>query len=229
MATLTAGVPARPRRAWRLPRLDARVTIGLVLIAVSVLGGLRLLAAADHTVAVWAASRDLPAEHVLGPDDVRVARVHASPEVLGRLVRSESSLAGRVLRFPVERGGLLAASSLGRNPRSGREITVPVAPEHALGGAVHRGDRVDLLASFGKGTDDARTLTVAQNAEVVDVVRGSGLFGQHEGTLSALTLSVPADDTVFVAFAARNGELDVVRATGRVPSSRTRFDRSELP
>ena len=46
--------------------------------------------------------------------------------------------------------------------------TVPIAPEHALGGALEPGDRVDVLGSFDKGTEAAKTLTVAAGAQVVD-------------------------------------------------------------
>jgi hypothetical protein len=40
---------------------------------------------------------------------------------------------------------------------------------------------------------------------------------------------VPPNDVVFVAFAVRNGEVDVVRAAGTTRGVRSRFDVSELP
>ena len=85
------------------------------------------------------------------------------------------------LRFPLAEGDLVPGATLGRVARAGREITVPIAPEHALGGALEPGDRVDVLGSFDKGTESAKTLTVAAGAQVVDVVHADGLFGQREG------------------------------------------------
>jgi hypothetical protein len=106
---------------------------------------------------------------------------------------------------------------------------VPVAPEHALGGNVRLGDRVDVLGSFTKSTTNARTLTVVHDAEVVEIVRSAGLFGAREGELTALTLSVPPDDAVFLAFAIRNADLDIVRTTGAPGEGRDTFDGTQLP
>jgi Flp pilus assembly protein CpaB len=135
---------------------------------------------------------------------------------------------GRVLVTPLRAGAPLSVSALGPVEAAGRELTVPVAPEHALGGAVRAGDRVDVLATFDKGTDAARTLTVAQDATVRRVTRADGLFGQQEGAVTAVTLSVDPDAAVALAFAARNGDLDIVRASGERVRARARFDADSL-
>ena len=83
--------------------------------------------------------------------------------------------------------------------------------------------------TFGVGTREAKTLTVVAGAEVVELIRSQGVFGQGNGSLTALTLSVAPDDAVFVAFSARNGELDVVRATGAPVASRQRFELGQVP
>jgi Flp pilus assembly protein CpaB len=232
VATLTAAAPAPRRLVRRLPRLDTRLVVGLLLVALSVLGGLRLSAGADHRVAVFAAARDLPADHVLEPGDVTSTRVHVPAAVLDGLLRANEGLAptGQALRFPVEAGDLLTDGALAARRGPGREMTVPIAPEHALGGALEPGDRVDVLASFDKGTEIAKTLTVASRVQVVDVVRADGLFGQSEGDVTAVTLSVRPDDVVLLAFAVRNGEIDLVRSQGRpTPRVRARFDASDIP
>jgi Flp pilus assembly protein CpaB len=234
MATLTAPASTgRARRfAGRLPRLDTRLVVGVLLVALSVVGGLRLSAGASSTIAVYAAARDLPADRVLTPGDLTTTRLRADGAVLDRLVRPGVAEApsGKVLRFPLREGDLLAAGALGAAAGRGREITVPVGPDHALGGALEVGDRVDVLASFDKGTELAKTLTVAANAQVIAVVETEGLFGQRDGDLAALTLAVPRDDVVLVAFAIRNAEIDIVRADGRSRHrDRTRFDAGDLP
>ncbi|HEX4775645.1 MAG TPA: RcpC/CpaB family pilus assembly protein [Acidimicrobiia bacterium] len=218
-------------RARRLRRVDGRLVLGIVLVAVSVLGGLRLVAAADHTVTVLAAARDLPADHVVTRGDVRVTRVRTDGAVLGSLVRDDrpDALVGRVLVAPVARDALIPSAAVGRGPVHGREMTVPITPEHALGGAVRVGDRVDVLATFAKGGKDARTLTVVHDAQVVDTVRTKGILGDHAGDLSAVTLSVRPDDAVYLAFALHTAEVDVVRAGGDTSSARTTFEYSDLP
>jgi Flp pilus assembly protein CpaB len=212
-------------------RVDTRLVVGLALVLVAVVGGLRLAAAADDTVAVLAAARDLPANHVLQASDLRVARVRASGGVLDGLVRATDLVdaRGRVLLYPLRADGLLTSAGLVAAPSEGREITVPVTPEHALGGRIQPGDRVDVLGSFDEAGRTARTLTVARGAEVVELVRAEGLFGQREGELSALTLSVTADDAVPLAFAIRNAELDIVRTSGAERTGRSSFDATELP
>jgi Flp pilus assembly protein CpaB len=229
--TTLAASPSR-RLTQRLPRLDTRLVVGLVLVGLSVIGGLRLAAGADHSVVVYTAARSLPADHVLVPGDIGTTRIQATDAVLDRLVRATTARppTDRVLRYPLAEGDLVANAALGQVAREGREITVPIAPEHALGGAVEPGDRVDVLGSFDKGTEEAKTLTVAAGAQVVDVVHTDGLFGQHEGALAALTISVAPRDVVFVAFAVRNGELDIVRSVGKRPRAvRSRFDAGDLP
>jgi Flp pilus assembly protein CpaB len=106
--------------------------------------------------------------------------------------------------------------ALGAAGSAGRELTIPVTPEHALGGDIRAGDRVDVFATFDKGTDVSRTITVARAAVVHGVLRSDGLFGQHAGGITGLTLDVQRDDAIAVAFAARNAELDVVRAHGEL-------------
>ena len=214
----------------RLPRVDARLVVGVLLVSLSVLGGLRLSGGGAHTVDVYAAAHDLGAGHVLGAADLTPVGVQADVGALRQMVRFGSgSPIGHVLRVPLREGGLLPASGLGAGAPVGRELTVAVTPEHALGGSVRAGDRVDVLASFDKGTDAAKTITVAASVPVVDVVRADGLFGQREGSVSALTVRVDPDDAVFVVFAVRNAEIDIVRATRGSPGVRERFDADELP
>jgi Flp pilus assembly protein CpaB len=136
---------------------------------------------------------------------------------------------GRVVRVPVHAGAAISTGALGGTLPPGREVTIPVTPEHALGGAIRAGDRVDVYATFDKGTDEARTITVARGAVVRGVTRSDGLFGEHAGAISAITLAVDPGAAIGVAFAARNGELDVVRARGTVASTgRERFDADTL-
>lgn len=221
---------AKSASSFRRFRVDTRLLVGIALVVVSVIGGIRLAAAADHTVAVVASARDLSANHTLVEDDLRVAHINASDVVLDGLIRTDdiSSLVGQVLLFPLGADALLSQSALVDSPTHGPEITVPVTPEHALGGRIQIGDRVDVLGSFDDPGSGARTLTVATDAVVVELVRGEGLFGQREGTLSALTLSVAPDEAIPLAFAIRNADLDLIRTTGTTAGDRSSFGETEL-
>jgi Flp pilus assembly protein CpaB len=228
MAAMTALAVAR--RRIHLPRIDTRVVVGVVLVAVSVLGGLRLSGSATPGTAVFVAAADLEAGHVLTRTDLERVEVRGPAAFLDGLERAgRGAPVGRVLRTPIRHGAPIALDALGGALPAGRDVTIPVSPEHALGGAIRAGDRVDVFATFDKGTDVARTILVARSASVRGVTRSDGLFGQGEGGITALTLVVDPDAAIGVAFAARNGELDVARSRGDVASgTRERFDADSL-
>lgn len=222
---------ARPAfHRLRLPVIDTRVVGGVVLVAVSVIGGLGLSADPEPTTPVYVASTDLDAGHVLTRNDLTVAELRAPVSTLNGLARPSRGgpPVGRALQTPLRANATVGLDGLGPTAPTGREITIPVTPDHALGGAVRTGDRVDVLATFDKGTDAARTLTVAQEATVDGVVQSDGLFGQHAGAITALTLDVKPNAAIVVAFAARNAELDIVRSIGAgARRGRSRYDAGD--
>lgn len=61
---------------WRDPRL----WVGVAIVAVSVVGGARLLASADDTVAVWGVASDMGAGDLVSEDDLVVQRVRFADE-----------------------------------------------------------------------------------------------------------------------------------------------------
>jgi Flp pilus assembly protein CpaB len=217
-------------RRLRRPSIDVRVVTGVVLVAVSVVGGLRMTRDPQPGTAVFVAAVDLDVGHVLNRGDLAQVEVRAPGSMVSGLERVDRGAPlGRVLRSPVRAGAPIPLDALGRSMPAGREVTIPVTPEHALGGAIRPGDRIDVYATFDKTTDVARTLTVAHRATVRGVTRSDGLFGQQEGVVTAITLAVDPDAAIAVAFAARNGELDVVRARGaRDDRGRDRFDADSL-
>ncbi|MBV8950682.1 MAG: hypothetical protein JOZ99_07395, partial [Actinobacteria bacterium] len=183
MSAVTRLLRGRRTGAARARRIDSRLVVGILLVVVSTAGGLMLFSAADHTVPVLAASRDLPAGHVVAAGDIHVTRVRVDDGTLRGLVRGArgQTIVGRVLLAPITGDGLIAASAIGRERLNQRELTVPITSEHALGGSLRVGDRVDVLATFAKGGKDARTLTVAHQAQVIDTVHTKGILGEGSG------------------------------------------------
>jgi Flp pilus assembly protein CpaB len=211
----------------RLP--DARVGVGVLLVAVSVLGGLRLSGASRSSISVFSAERALASGHRITESDLVLTSVSVEEGVQATLISGEDqrSLIGRVVARPVQAGSLLTRRDIGRANESLREITVPVAPEHALGGVAAAGDIVDVLATFDGGGDTARTIVVSSRAEVVSTLRPEQVFGGAGGA-TALTLAVPNDDAMFIVFAMRTGEIDILRSAD-LPSNRSRVDAAEIP
>ncbi|MGZ4409695.1 MAG: SAF domain-containing protein [Gaiellaceae bacterium] len=84
----TLAVSASRRFPWRVPALDARVVTGLVLVAASVLGGIRLAQVSAPGIRVLVAAADLDAGHVLSAGDLRTAEVRAPRAFVESLARA---------------------------------------------------------------------------------------------------------------------------------------------
>lgn len=207
------------RQATRLERpswVNVRTALGLLLFAAALLTGNRVLASANTTIDVWAAARDLPEGSTLATDDLRPAAVKLPTRLLPDYVRTSHTLDGAVLTRPVHAGELIPVgwlASEGDAPDV-RAMAIPIEPEHAVGGALRPGDRVDVLATFDASDARARTTVLARGVDVLEVVRTEGIT-LGDDALTAVTLAVDAQDAVRLAFAVRTAELDVVRVDGR--------------
>jgi hypothetical protein len=134
--------PARRAQpgGWRDPRLIA----GVVIVAVCVLLGAHVLAAADDTVAVWSLRHDVPAGTTIDPADLTVTRVHFSGSGGDRYVPATSSAPRGVATHDLVEGELLARSALADDDHA-RLVEVPlsVAPDD-LPASVRQGAVVDV-------------------------------------------------------------------------------------
>lgn len=203
---------AQARRVARPAWVNLRTVLGLLLFAAALVAGNGILTAGKTTVDVWVAARDLPQDAVIGPGDLEPAAVRLPDRLLSGYVPTGRGLEGETITRPLHAGELVplgwlapAAAAAG-----GRSITVPVEPEHAVGGALRAGDRVDVLATFDAGDLRARTTLLARAVEVVEVVEAEGV-ALGDDLLVGVTLSVTSDQAARLAFALRTGEIDVVR------------------
>jgi Flp pilus assembly protein CpaB len=198
------------RPAW----INLRTVLGVLLFSVAFLAGQRLLTSAQDDVSVWTAATDLASGTSLGPGQLEMAEVRLSPDLMNRYVSAGSDVDGYVLNRPVAAGELIPSDALVEaGGVTGHSMTVPVTPEHANGGALHPGDRVVVYASLDVGEPTARTIPVAQEVEVLDVVTVGGLVADEQ-QIAAVTVAVSEEDAGRLTFAARNGELDIVLVTG---------------
>jgi hypothetical protein len=165
-----------PGRSWRDPRL----VVGIVIVAVSVLLGSRLLASADDTVAVWSVAGDLPAGSVLSTADLeRVDMRFGTPEVAGRYLPADVALpGGSVLTRHVVAGELLPRGAVGTGEAADlMEVPIAVAAE-AVPATLRAGEVVDVwVTPAGLAGEVPRALRVLDQVRVVAVPRSGSALG----------------------------------------------------
>lgn len=213
-----AGEAPRPRR-----RLASRLSAGHVAMLTAALLAVVLnysaLRAHDHVVRVAVAARDIPAGAPLGADALRFVDARLDEEVLATMIDVEraAEVDGWIATATLTRGELVRASDVQAPsaPRAQRAMSVPVDPEHAVAGALRRGDRVDVI-EVRDGTA-AYLLTDAEVLAVPSRDQRSGL-----GALNPFSITLAVDDATALELAAgaRAGSLDVVRSTGSQPVRR---------
>ncbi|MBW3642280.1 MAG: Flp pilus assembly protein CpaB [Actinobacteria bacterium] len=201
-------IPQPPRRpvGTRVPPSLALAVVAGVLAA---LFYLRATGGAEG-IPVAVAARDIPAGEVVGIADVRFTEISASTGLLAELVprREMAALNGSIAARTIVAGSPLLRDDF-VDPASGgrqRAMSLPVDREHAVGGALRPGDRVDVI-------DGAEASYVITNAEVLavpkpltDTLRGTGRY--------AITIAVDAQGALRLAAAITRGKVEVVRSTG---------------
>lgn len=219
------------RRVERPAWINTRTVLGLLLFALAFVGGQRILAAGDGGVALWAAARDLPQGAVLSGDDLRIVEADLPGDLLGRYVVASNVIDGAVLGRPVRAGELLPASwvrGVEAGAGLGRSMAIPLPPESAVLPSLRPGDRVDVFATFDAGDVRAKTTLVARGIDVVDVETSGGLVMGEEAVIG-IEVSVSPEDAARLAFAIRNGQLDIVRIDdGRETASGATVEAGDL-
>lgn len=200
--------------------LNLRTVFGLLLFLASSAWGWMLLDGVDRGTRLWAAASDLPAGVPLRSSDLVAVTSELGQQQLSVYLGAGTNLEGAELTRPVGRGELLVAGFVAPSEQgsAARAITVPITSDHAVGGDLSPGDRVDVYATLGGSRGAARTTLVVSSAQVLDLVTAGGLISDGE-SLIGLTLEVSADDAARLAFAIRSGDVDIVKLTGDQPTS----------
>jgi Flp pilus assembly protein CpaB len=201
--------PARRRLGRRLSA--THVVIAIVVILAFVLN-LLVLQDRSSTTLVAVADRALATGSAMDRSSIRLVPVDADFEGLPGLVTEDDlgSFDDWVLARSVPAGGLLDRAALVR-PGSGsglRSMSLPVPVEHAAGGALVAGDRVDVIA-----VTDGVAGFIATDLEVISVSdTGSGAIG----TISShhVVVNVGPKQALRLAEALAAGPVEIVRATG---------------
>lgn len=221
-----------PRRLHAPRWLNFRLIAGVLLVLVSVIGGARVVTAADTSDLVWAAQADLAAGTVLADGDLRAVSVRLA-DTGDAYLRSSADPIGRVLSRQVGAGELLPRSILAETSTL-VDIALPIAASY-VPPSLQRGQLVDVYALDATPTNPAATGPSTPNptgqsqqpssSDVVTVVVQAAVVqlisGRTEGALSVgsstiqVVISVDADQApeVFAAIAGKELALAVRAST----------------
>jgi Flp pilus assembly protein CpaB len=209
--TLREAGSSKPTRRIPGRRLSAtHVLIALVVILAFVFNFL-VLADRSSTTMVAIADRPLVPGSNFDLDSVRLSPVDSDFEALGSLV-TEAELAGLegwVVVRPVPEGSTVDRTALVEPGSAGglRSMSLAVPIEHAAGGTLTPGDRVDVIS-----VEDEVAHFVSVDLPVISVSESTGSIGATGSYY--LVVAVEPADALELAEAVASGSVEVVRSTG---------------
>ena len=201
-------------RAVRLatPRwLDARLAVGVLLVAVSVAAGARVFASADNLTSVYVAAHGLvPGEHITA-GDLAVEQVRLRGQSGLYIAAAVAPPVGYVVTRYVGAHELVPVAALASATASGhsRLVTVSVQPGH-LSDALVRGDLVDVYLTPKSGAGEAVPPPVLVLAAVPVESRSGGTRTFSASSAFSVVLSVPTASVADVVHAVESGTIDLV-------------------
>jgi hypothetical protein len=215
-SALTTAPAARLRRpSWR----DPRFLIGVFLVLASVAVGSRVVAAADHTVPVYAARTTLAVGTPLRDDVLEVVRMRITGSSAAYLDAGQAVPAGQVLLRavgvgePVPRSAVVPAASLDQRP-----VSIPM--EGAPPEGVSAGGLVDVWASekaVDAGQENYRPPElIAQRVAVFHVDQPDSSLGGDRNTVIEVLLP-PEDLSPVLDALANDARLAVLPVPGSAP------------
>lgn len=215
--TEDAEQPARAvRRRRGLP--GSRAVVGGLLVAASAVG---LFAAASrsgggpiHSYVV--ARQQLAAGTRLQASDLELVPMELASPVRSRVFDRAQPLVGATLVSPLGAGELVQSSAVvaRTGDTASRELSFTLE-RGRVGTGIKQGERVDLLATYGTGTD-AFTVVVVRSALLVAIDRPRTSSGDTGPPTVTVAVDDPAD-ALALAHAIQLGKVTLVRATGAPP------------
>jgi len=172
-----------------------------------------------EVVKVAVARSDIPAGTVVTPELVSSSELPADSP----LAKSIATLDGlRGTRWtttqPIPAGNPIRRSELveGEQSNTLRSMSIPVPRDHAVGGALAVGDRVDVIDVV-----EGRAAFVVTGAQVTKVATPSSAGGiAGDSRQFFVVVQVDAQQALAITEALSDGKVDVVRSTGAPPVGR---------
>jgi Flp pilus assembly protein CpaB len=229
--------PAGPRFDRSRPLPSGRAVVGALLMAVAAVGVFAALRTAgegpSQTIVVAAA--DLPVGHTITAADLRVERGSLPGPETAAGFDATAAAVGSVTVAPLRAGDVVQRSAVllpdqAASAGPDREVSFSVDRERALDGSLQRGERVDVLATYGSG-DAAFTIVVARDVTLIDVDSGSARSGAiGAGTKLTFTVALAgSDDVLRVAHATQVAAVTLVRTSRAGDTGRGDLDRVGSP
>jgi Flp pilus assembly protein CpaB len=209
----------RPLRSRRL--LQPVPLAGFALMLVGLLVVLTYSAAASRRTAVLVAARDLPAGAVLHSSDLRSSKLGAEAGVLAALVTPTQiqTVVGRRLAAPLGAGEPLPRVAIAASSAAPAAFTLAVPVAHALGGQLHAGDQVSVLATFTGPSGNAKTEALARSLVVLAVGQAPSIGDPNQSTIP-VTVALPDPRLASqLALANSTAKLDLLRDSSRSGSA----------
>lgn len=210
----------RIRRARGLP--GGRAVVGALLVTAAAVGVFAaFLTATAEPATRYAVARDtievgtrIDSDAAVG-DLFEFVALDLPPAVAGRAVLDAQApqLVGRLVTSPIAEGDLLLASAVIDDARvpDTEKLSFSLPAAAAVGGALEPGERIDVLATYGSGSE-AWTAFVVRGVLVVAVHGGDdGVGGRGEVTLTVAVSSL--EDVQAVGHAVRAADVFVTRST----------------
>jgi Flp pilus assembly protein CpaB len=188
-------------------RLSTGHWVMLVAGLAAVVLNFAFLRSQDRSVSVAAAAVDLVAGSRFDVTRVTFTPIHAETSIERELISKADldAVDGMVLAHSVPAGELISRGDLLTGKTGPRAMSIPIDRDHAAGGLLHAGDRVDLITS-----NDGFASFVLVGAEVLSVSDTSGSLAPGY----SVTVALDADSALRVAAAMSDGTLQIVRSTG---------------
>lgn len=185
----------RARRLRRPSWRDSRLLVGVLLVLLSVAGGVRLVASLDETTPVYAAARPILPGQEVAAEDVVAVRVRMDAPMAHYVDGTQRLAPGTVALRQVARGELVPAGALGTASEArDKTVTVPVDPAAAQTLTV--GTTVDVWVSRRDpeqvGTAYLDPELLLSRAVVAATPASSNALGMGIGR-AAVQVVVPAD------------------------------------
>jgi Flp pilus assembly protein CpaB len=228
-------MPADPMLAEPVTKrpLLSRLSFGhLIMVLAGLLAFLLVLAVLRErgdTIRIAVAAVDIQGGTTLDASELRYAEVSDRDAALLQAFLSEATIERAVAEGWIAtrtiRAGIPLTTTDFRSEAVGqglRVMSIPIAPEHAVNGALVAGDRVDVIA-VRRGVAEY----VVTDVEVISVSAATTSVGNRG---FSLTIAVDEQTSLEVASAMNSGSLEVVRATGAAPADPDLvFDPAAVP
>lgn len=190
----------------------------ITLAAVGVFAAYRR-AEAPPTTAYAVVTRDVAPGERLAESDLALVSIDLPPAQAAGAHTAPGPLVGGIATQALGAGQIVHRTDVRQSVgyTAPEEVSFPVAASRALGASLQAGERVDVLATYGSGTD-AYTVTVVRDALVISHGQAAGIAGSD--TLDVRLGVDGPDSALALAHAVTVAELFLVRSPeGGEPST----------